>query len=133
MSEYWQAQERMTVPGNQSTTFSIAYPWGCSRMTVWAIAPLNLTITLQPQINGINFGSATTVTGAPLADLVFSSGGSSAEDIMMPALLKSATLAAPGSPRRDVHPFNFTVLVTNGAVADADLTLYACARLHTNG
>jgi len=122
----------MTVAAAASTTFSVDYPWGASRLTVWAIAPANVTMTLQPQINGINFGLATLVAAAPLADLVFSSGGSSAEDIMLPAALVSTTMAAPTASYANPHPFNFTVLVSNTGGAEADLTLYACARLHTN-
>lgn len=132
MSNYWQNQERMTVAAAASSTFSVSYPWGASRLTIWAVAPANVTMTLQPQINGINFGPATTVAAAPLADLVFSSGGSATEDVMLPVALVSTKMAAPTASYANPHPFNFTVLVSNTGAAEADLTLYACARLHTN-
>lgn len=122
----WSDYEVLSVPGGGGTaTFTVANPGiEFSKLTIWAMSGVVLTMTFQPQINGVNFGPATALAGARAVDLVFTSGGAGSEDIVFPRALNKAHLNGAALPPTEM---NLTVLVTNNDASAAVVTMYACA------
>lgn len=118
----WSQAERFTVAGTGGTaTFTLNYNGILSNLTIWAVSGANLTnMSAQPQVNGVNLGSAVSFVAAEAASVVYSSGGGTAENELLPlsAPAPDATSAVP-------HTFTFSVLLTNSHTAAEDVTLYA--------
>jgi hypothetical protein len=133
MAEHgWQRNQRVTVPASGS----IAVPLPPSRpvletLTIWAVSGLrNVTnMTFQPRINRRNFGSSVNVAGVPAANLIYSDGGDTQENRIMPVGLGSipnpyinGDTLQPGP-----DPFDFDILITSTSLVNEDVTLYFAA------
>lgn len=124
MTEHgWQWQKKVAV--TNGTPEVVSLPIGrplLEKLTIWASSGARTltNMSCQPRLNGVNFGAATNIAGAPAATLVFDS---EAEGHIMPHGL--GTMDAPDT-RAD--PFDFDVLVTNTAVGTTEsITLYFAA------
>jgi hypothetical protein len=122
---YWQQQEKIDVPGSGSATFTLKSNAPLERLTIWAVSGdrVLVSMTFQPQINGENFGSASSVVGAKAADVIYASGGAAAEDLMVP-------FVHPDKVPRDLDRFVFSVKITNNDATTASVTMLAAAVAH---
>lgn len=122
---YWQSAKQVTVPNGQSVSVVMPASDIRNRMTVWAISgarPLT-NMTFQPQINGQNYGSSSTVSSAVAAKVIFSSGGAASENNLLPFTPPNAVAQLSAN----LDPFAFSVLVTNNGSVPEIVTLYAVA------
>lgn len=114
----WRQVEKITVTGSGTATFTLRnLPLAISNLTIWAISGGRAltNMTCQPQVNGQNLGSSTNFTAAVAAEVIYSSGGGSAENQLIPE-----SIAQPSA-----DPFVFTVELTEAGGSDEDITLYA--------
>lgn len=125
---FWQRIEKINVPNGTPKRFTLRYQSPLERLTIWAISGprVLVNVTFQPQLNSINFAPATIIAGAQAADIIYSSGGASAENAIIPFVHPDK---APGT----YDPFLFEVLITNGDATAIDVTMIATAIEHNGG
>lgn len=125
---YWSQSEKITVPNGGTATFTLKYSSPLERLTIWAVSG-NRTLTnmtVQPQLNGVNFGGPTNIVGAVAADLVLSNGGSSRENVLFPTV---PAAKVPGT----LDGFTLTVLLSNAGASPESITMIASAIEHNGG
>ena len=120
MGRAFRQVERVIATSGSTGTFTLRnLPLALNGLTIWAVSGGRVLtdLTLQPQVNGVNFGGSVNFTAAVAAGVIYSGGVD--EDIL---------------PRNEVNattgldPFVFTVLVTDagaGLVGTRTVTLYA--------
>ena len=116
----WHHEEQITVSGSSTARFSFQPQAVLDNLTIWAVSNTRTiaNLTFQPQINNANFGSSVAIVGAVAKTVVYSSGGASAENNLLP--FRPATSLT-------IDPFTFSVLITNADASPATVTLYAVA------
>lgn len=125
MAAAWQSFQKLTVPAAGTQTFTINTQAPVERLTIWAVSSNRVltNMTFQVQVNGVNYNTAVNVTAAVAADVVYRSGGASADDDILPVV--HARQVAAG-----IDPFVLSVLVSNAGGAPESVTLMAVGLQH---
>lgn len=130
----WKHIKKLTVPDNGSVVF--AFPNGrplLEKLTIWALSGDRSvqSLTFQPRVNGQNFGASVNFAGpGVLAQIVLQDVvGSITENMVLPPV-PGDLAAGNGSP---THPLEFDVLVTAGAVGNAQIITLAAAAIGRDG
>ena len=130
MGHIWQDAVRFEIAAAGTATFTVAPPFPCERLTIWATsAGRAISMTFQPQMNGANYGAATAVAAAVAADVVYRSGGATAENDLIPVPTRAQLRGEGGGTVLD--PLTFTVAITNDdGVNEGIVTIYAIGVIH---
>ena len=131
-SVFWQQAKTFTLAPAGTGVFALNPRSPLERLTIWAVSGSRVvSFTLQPRVNAQAQGAATVIAAAVAHDVVYRSGGASAEDDILPFV--SPTDLAPGATGaapKLLDSFTFDILITNNGGTAASITLLAVACEH---
>lgn len=120
---FFQQSERLNIATGVAT-FTLKNNVALDNLTIWVVGQQPTTdITVQPQINGVNFGSSTTVTNAAgkARSIVFVANNATDGRRIIPA--NKGPAQQPLSPQTAPSPFVFTLNITSAT--DEPIDVYA--------
>jgi hypothetical protein len=126
-----QQVKKVTVAAGGTLSVPLESNMPVDRLTIWAVTGTRkISMTFQPRVNGVSFGAATTIGAAAVAaTTLYTSGGATKEDIIIP---QPSAPAITTPPDQVPDPFVFDIFITNNDGVNAGtVTLYFCGYNHT--
>ena len=116
----WQWHQLVTVTAGATVTTVVPVDQVLERLTLWANSGRRVLVnaSCQLSINGQNYNPAVPVVARAAADVLYSSGGATSENNLLPYV-------SLGDAARSIDPFEVAVAITNNDAVDITVSLSA--------